>query len=1089
MANRPGITGRFGEHIAAYADAIAANFRQQVDAAPEDQLKAPVGELVKAIGRAAGRAVDYRTEVRVDDVDGRPDLGVTLDGLLVGLIELKAPGVGARPETFTGRNAEQWRRFKEFPNLIYTDGAEWSLYQNGEDKPRSRVLISDDIRNGGSGALASRERRPLETLLVSFLEWGPTAPATAEGLAAYLAPLTRILRDEVLGSLAQESSPLRALATEWAGLLFPEGEDAQFADAYAQTLTYALLLARFEGAEQLRPAFAGEALRRKHALLAEAVNLLEAGSVREELRMPIELLERAIGAVDTPRLNRQGDPWIYFYEYFLGAYDPKLRNDRGVYYTPVEVVGAQTRLAAELLRTRFDKPLAFAEEGVNVLDPATGTGTYLLSVIEHARDAVQLQYGEGAVAGRMSRLADRLFGFELLAGAYSIAHLRLTQRLQEAGVTDKPPKVYLTDTLESPNRPPEFQRSIMQEQLTQERASAQLVKQNTRVLVCIGNPPYDRETRDLAEDDGSRRKGGWVRYGSGEAGDVPILEDFIVPVREAGGGIHLKSIYNDYVYFWRWALWKVFETFRQREGGIVTFITASSYLRGPGFAGMRRKMREAFDELWIIDLEGDSLGARKTENVFAIQIPVAIAIGVRNGEPNPGQPARVWKVRFTGSTEEKLARLDNTNAFADLPWLECSTDWAAPFFAKGSATYLEWPQVTALFPWQLTGSLMFRTWPIGVTRRVIEARWESLLSRPPGERSSAFKESVDRKATGQYQPITGGAREPSISTLQKGTPIPREERYAYRSFDRQWVIADSRLGDRVGPDLWRADGQQQVYMTSLLTGVLGSGSAMTATSAVPDKHHFRGSFGAKDVIPLWRDADATAPNVTGGLLALLSAEYGSDVSPERLFAYAYGILAQPAYVELFWDELELPPPRLPLTKDAGLFKRAADLGSRLLSLHTYGERYGGSVPQGEARCTRGVSLDKYPKGHGYDSVKRSLIVGDGEFAPVSKEVWDYSVSGMQIVKSWLDRRKREPSGRKSSVLDAIGPERWEFTEELLELLWVLEETVRLQPEGAALLAEVCAGLLFTAAELPTPSKAEQRAPAAPGPLAQASFET
>ena len=290
------------------------------------------------------------------------------------------------------------------------------------------------------------------------------------------------------------------------------------------------------------------------------------------------------------------------------------------------------------------------------------------------------------------------------------------------------------------------------------------------------------------------------------------------------------------------------------------------------------------------------------------------------------------------------------------------------------------------------------------------------------------------------------------------------------------------------PELWRAHGPKQVYITSLLTNVLGDGPAATAAAVVPDLDSFRGSFGAKHVIPLWRDADATRPNVAGGLLALLDAEYGSDVSPERLFAYAYGILAQPAYVERFWDELEQPPPRLPLTKDATLFERAADLGSRLLSLHTYGERYGGSVPQGEARCTRGVSLDEYPEGYGYEPGTRVLRIGDGEFAPVSKEVWDYSVSGMQIVKSWLDRRKREPSGRRSSPLDAIGPERWEFTEELLELLWVLEETVRVQPEGTKLLEDVCAGPLFTATELPTPSEAERRAPAAPGPLAQASFE-
>ena len=552
---------------------------------------------------------------------------------------------------------------------------------------------------------------------------------------------------------------------------------------------------------------------------------MEADSVREQLRMPIELLERAIGAVDTLRLNRQGDPWIYFYEYFLAAYDPKLRNDRGVYYTPVEVVGAQTRLAAELLRTRFGKPLAFAEEGVNVLDPATGTGTYLLSVIEHARDAVRLQYGEGAVAGRMSRLADRLSGFELLAGAYSIAHLRLTQRLQQAGVTDKPPKVYLTDTLESPNRPPEFRRSIMQEQLTQERISAQLVKQNTRVLVCIGNPPYDRESRAPAENDDSRRKGGWVRHGEpGAGGATPILEDFIAPVREAGEGIHLKNLYNDYVYFWRWALWKVFETFGQRDGGIVTFITASSYLRGPAFAGMRRKMREAFDELWIIDIEGDNLGARKTENVFAIQTPVAIAVGVRNGEPNPGQPARVWKVRFTGSAEEKLARLGAVESFGSLPWQECSTGWGEPFYPRDSGAYVDWPSATDVFPWQHSGAQLKRTWPIGLTRHLLEVRWANLLSRSGSERRSAFRETGDRAIANQYRPLIGdGQREPSIASLQYDSSAPPIVRYAYRSFDRQWAIADSRLGDRMGPELWRAHGPRQVYMTGLLSEVLGEG--------------------------------------------------------------------------------------------------------------------------------------------------------------------------------------------------------------------------------------------------------------------------
>ena len=372
--------------------------------------------------------------------------------------------------------------------------------------------------------------------------------------------------------------------------------------------------------------------------------------------MSIDLLERAIGAVDQAKVSHGGDPWLYFYERFLGAYDPKLRNDRGVYYTPVEVVRAQVRLAGELLRTRFGKQSAFADDDVVVLDPAVGTGTYPLAVMEHAAEAVRERLGPGAITGKLRSLADRLYAFEILVGPYSVAHLRLSQWLKSADVADATPKVYLTDTLESPNQPPDFTAKLLQAQLTEERARAQQVKKDTRVFVCLGNPPYDREERDPS-DDGGRRKGGWVRYGDGgEGASTPILEDFLVPAREAGQGVHLKNLYNDYVYFWRWALWKVFDS--TEDSGIVSFITASSYLHGPGFAGMRRKMREVFDELWIIDLEGDGIGTRKTENVFAIRTPVAIAIGVRDGPPKPDTPATVWKTKLTGSEREKLAAVD-----------------------------------------------------------------------------------------------------------------------------------------------------------------------------------------------------------------------------------------------------------------------------------------------------------------------------------------------------------------------------------------------------------------------------------------------
>ena len=232
---------------------------------------------------------------------------------------------------------------------------------------------------------------------------------------------------------------------------------------------------------------------------------------------------------------------------------------------------------------------------------------------------------------------------------------------------------------------------------------------------------------------------------------------------------------------------------------------------------------------------------------------------------------------------------------------------------------------------------------------------------------------------------------------------------------------------------------------------------------------------------MWRDADATQPNITSGLVKYISDTQNEATTPERLFAYAYGILAQPDYVRRFWEELDLPPPRLPVTKNGDLFHRVANHGARLLYLHTYGDRFAGpgddgSVQQGIARCTRAVPFDKYPSNFSYNQKTQVLHVGDGEFSPVKPDVWNYSVSGLQIVKSWLDYRKLNRAGRKSSDLDEIRPERWEFTEELLELLWVLEATVSLQPEGAALLEEVCASELFSSDELPKPTDEERQPP-------------
>jgi hypothetical protein len=1097
------VPSNFPDVIRQFSASITANFASSISAWSEDQLKTPTVNLLQSGSLIAHRVI-ARTEAQVEGLGGRPDLGIDVNGLLNGYIELKAPGVGAKAHTFKDeRNKNQWKKFKTLPNLIYTDGNEWALYRSGE--LISLVRFSGDVTKDGSKAISDREITELERLVRDFLSWQPIVASNPKALAELLAPLCTLIRDDVKVALTKPDSSIITLANEWRSVLFPDADDTRFADAYAQTLTYAMLLARLSGAGDVEPELAARTLDSGHGLLAQALRVLGQAEVRTEVGLGLDILIRAINAVDVAQLLKAGnDPWLYFYEDFLAAYDPKLRKDFGVYYTPAPVIQAQVRLVAELLETKFGKRLGFAEDGVTVLDPAAGTGAYPLAIIQHALEKVSGEFGAGAAAGYATKLAQSVHAFEFLVGPYAVGHLRVTQAILEKGgqLPKDGVRVYLTDTLEVPYAAPPAGLGLLYKKLTHEHERAQKIKGvETPVFVCIGNPPYDRQEIGMDEV-GTERKGGWVRFGDLEAqaqvaeietrdrdAEVPlaliekarpILKDFLEIASKAGQGKHLKNLYNDYVYFWRWALWKVFDT--TQGPGVVCFITAASYLRGPGFIGVREVMRRTFDELWIVDLEGDSLGARKTENVFAIRTPVAIALGVRYGSPKPEEPAVIHYSRIEGTRESKFEILRTVQNFKDLEWRDCPSDWHKPFLPTGTGDYFAWSALTDIFPLQLSGVKVGRTWPIASDKKTLESRWKKLLSVKGKDRQNLFKDSptgrkvADRPPRSLPTPVTNN----SIADLKENVAIPNIVRYQFRSFDRQWLFADIRIIDRASPNLWRVNSSKQIFITSLLTKVLGLGAAVVVTSNIPDLDHFC-NRGGKDVIPLYRDADAFEPNITHRILEILSSTFEVEISAEELFAYAYGILASPAYVERFSEELTIPGPRLPITKDFELFKAVSSAGRTLIHVHTYGERMGsGGVPKGKARCTVSVpgEPDNYPNEFTYNPTTQTLHVGGGEFAPIAPEIYGFSVSGLEVVKSWLGYRMRDRAGRSSSDLDKIRPERWtlEMTLELLELLWVLEATVKAYPDLEKLLTSVVNGSVFAASDFPLPTEAERKAP-------------
>jgi hypothetical protein len=269
-----------------------------------------------------------------------------------------------------------------------------------------------------------------------------------------------------------------------------------------------------------------------------------------------------------------------------------------------------------------------------------------------------------------------------------------------------------------------------------------------------------------------------------------------------------------------------------------------------------------------------------------------------------------------------------------------------------------------------------------------------------------------------------------------------------------------------------------VYLTSLLNHPLGQGPAATACALIPDLHHFRGSYGAKEVFPLYRNAEASEANILPSLLDLLSSVYykRKRVTPEDFLAYVYGLLAKPAFTARFAKELETRELRVPITKDVKLFEKVCDTGARLLWLHTYGERFipkgkpYGQVLGGTAKCIKAVPghTEDYPEAFEYNHATHTLQVGQGEFAPVSRKVFEFEVSGFMVVQSWLKYRMKKGAGKKSSPLDNIRPERWtsQFTTELLQLIWVLEATIEGYPAQEKLLNSIVDGECFLTDELP-----------------------
>ncbi len=1081
------------ELISRYGESTRAKLSNAaIDGAPEDQLRAPLETLLPALAELCGVPTDQIRLVGETTLAGtgtRPDFAVTRGikrgaETLVGFIEVKAPGKGADPRRFTdAHDKAQWQKLKSLPNLLYTDGGSFSLWQDGELAGQI-VHLDGDIATSGAKLTAPHT---LLTLIADFLNWKPIPPSNAKQLAHVSARLCRLLRDEVQEQLEAKSEALTALARDWRKLLFPEANDARFADGYAQAVTFGLLVARAmdvslaEGIHQ-----AAYHLRQSNSLIGTALGLLTDDDANYgALRTSLDTLARVLNEVNWHTISKdRPEAWLYFYEDFLEVYDNDLRKMTGSYYTPPEVVSAMTRLVDETLKgPLFNRPAGLASSDVTLADPAVGTGTFLLGVMRRIASTVEADQGPGAVRGAIEAAMNRLVGFELQFGPFAVAQLRLIGEMQAlmkpaAGSVQKLPELqlFITDTLGNPFV--EEDVLVQSGPIAKSRRDANTIKKSRDITVVLGNPPYKEKARGM---------GSWVEAGAG--GKLKSPMDWWSLPPEWGASAHAKHLKNLYVYFWRWATWKVFGSGNyaatgrpdRDEEGIICFITVAGFLGGPGFQKMRADLRRSCSDIWVVDCSPEGHQPEVATRIFqGVQQPVCIVLAAKPLDKNPDQPAHVRFMALPkGKREEKFAALEKLSLRSG-SWSDAPSDWRAPFFPEATGDWATFPALRDFFLYDGSGVMPGRTWIIAPDSQSLRDRWDRLVA----EKDPAKKEILFHPHEGGDKTVAKVAQKGLAGHEHRSVPVGRDignaiqpTRYAFRSFDRQWILPDSRLINRPNPTLWAAHSAKQVYLTALERISPRSGPTISFTGLVPDLDHYHGRGGR--VLPLWSDATATRSGIAPQMLALLADTLG-EVSPEDALAYIAGVMAHPAFTKRFQSDLIQPGLRVPLTAEPALFAEAAALGREVIWLHTYGERFAdpdAGRPKAPPRMAEGErptfpaegaipgAPEPLPDTMDYDPAKRRLKVGAGFIDNVPPEVWAYEVSGKQVVWHWFSYRKRDRTRpqigdkRPPSPLDRIQPAHWlaEYTTDLIDLLNVLGRLVALEPRQADLMERILAG--------------------------------
>lgn len=922
---------------------------------------------------------------------------------------------------------------------------------------------------------------------------------TSKALAIRLAKLATQIRERAntIMTVEPEEGPMRSLHNAFRECLIHDLDEDDFADMFAQTIAYGLLTARISresGAlvaddlahmvpvtnpflKELFETFLALSGRskRKHLDFDE----LGIDDVVETLRnTKIEAVLRDFGD-----RNPQEDPVIHFYELFLREYDAQKRLQRGVFYTPRPVVSFIVRSVDEILRTEFELKFGLADtttwgemteriDGldvpkgtehdqpfVQILDPATGTGTFLVEAIDLIHKTMTDKWkadghGERKIEHLWNdyvpkHLLTRLHGYELMMAPYAIAHMKIGLKLYETGYrfgTGERARVYLTNSLE-PAHDFSDRLAFAIPALAHEAKSVNEIKKHQRFTVVIGNPPYSVS---------SWNTGTWI---------TNLAEDYKRTVRSEESQI--QSLSNDYIKFLRFGQWLI-----ETSGlGLLGLITGHGFLHGTQPRDLRRQLVEVFDRCYCLDLHGSirrsASGDAEDEPVFQIMTGVAILVGLRT-TPHVEQGASL-QTSLIGRLEKKLSFLVvNTAVSATIAVSQHEPTSPYFFFASAksepdlAAEYRDFIDLPAIFGTGNRQKDREKYWATGFATQQDDLAI-SFSPKEVANKMAALAESQSfEELRGRYRLCTTNQW-----NYQKAKKFAEQEQWieylaevAYRPFDRRWTVyhrhvltiprmqvmsqLDGNADHNIGLVSSRAVNDLVFAHCFVTVEPIDKISISTKTST--NAYVFPLYFTESDMFEVRR-----RPNISGTFLSSLAAALNLPLSsghgvldkftPEVIFCYLYAILHSISYRERYAEFLKIDFPRLPLTDNTELFQALANFGGKLVARHLLDPKESKLLCQPETRfiCKGNPRVEPgFPK---YSNGK-VMINASCWFEDVTPDVWEFHIGGYQVCRKWL--KDRAAKGGKNPH-----PGRVLSNEDILHYRRItvsLKETIRIMKE-------------------------------------------